>query len=273
MTELEKEQLKKLSTNINATKVLIDSLIGEQHDGGVSPNDFSQDVYDKLVIERYKNVSGHLTHLTDVCRNIFFLFTKLFILGVTAQIAILGFNDTMWVVANSKYLISYLIFIVLFATTLFFSLQIIFCLSQWHMFRNLLANLFDEKLIKDSAKISLPTKINWLFELSYIVIFLIGLTFSGLLVGEAYSKTEKTVRMELISDCKVSTSNDNWCPLTVATKNQIDQLDAQVIIKLEPLKIFGYNAHVHPINLLIILIIALIVILFFSFKFIDKESA
>jgi hypothetical protein len=273
MIEIDEERLKNLSKSINATKKIVDNCLAEETIESLPPADFPKSVYDALVIERYKNVSAHLTHLTEVCRNIFFLFSKLFVLGVAAQIATIGASEEVWIVADSKYLINYLIYIVLLATTLFFSLQIIFCLNQWHMFRNLLANLFDKAQINQTAQISEPSGGNWLFELSYIAIFLIGMMFSGVLVQEAYSKTEDTIREELNLKCNEKGLVENWCIKADDSEEQAEKLDSEVRAKLESLSIIGFNAHVHPTKLLIYLTILLVGVAFGSFKKIKRTHA
>ena len=273
MVEFEEESLKNLSSNINAAKQILDNSLVDQNNDNQPPKAFPKDVYDNLVIERYKNVSGHLTHLTEVCRYIFFLFAKLFIVGVAAQIATIGVGEKMWIVADSKYLINYLIYIVLLATTFFFSLQIIFCLSQWHMFRNLLTKLFDENLIDQNSKISAPNFGNWLFELSYIAMFLIGMLFSGVLVVEAYSKTEDAVRLEFNQECNKNSAIKNGCLKADASIQQVEKFDARIKTKIESLSIMGGNANFHPAMLLTIIMLILVIVTYVSFNYIKSKQA
>jgi hypothetical protein len=107
----------------------------------------------------------------------------LYLLGFGAMVFILSTKSNEYMENGLKFEAAYWIFIVLTGVVTLFSVQIIYCLLQWDMFRTKQKNVFSFLGSFDG-----PSFWNWKFEEMYIAIMYIGLLVAKELTGKVWTE-------------------------------------------------------------------------------------
>ena len=175
----------------------------------------------QLIINRYNNLSMHIKDLALAGQNLFKFYIAVIIPLFSLQILAIGARDTesFKLEPETAYIVNYSLFAFHALLIFMLSLQILFVLHEWKVFRTRQKYIYDLCVIKDgNLAMTSPNILNWSFEIGYVAIFFASLFLSGSLVEVAQRHVqnveledfERALRIDcnaIIVDGKVSTDD------------------------------------------------------------------
>ncbi len=140
-------------------------------------NDMTEEEYkNQLKLERYRTISSRTRYFTDVAKDTFFLYVKVFVGLMAGLIAILTAKVPLDLRPDTIIQLAEGIFSILLFVGVGFVFQIIFCLVRWYQHRFWENELFDD----------IPKPVWWafIFEAIYIGLIIVSLCMAYVAVLE-----------------------------------------------------------------------------------------